>query len=221
MNGLVLKNPAQGGAVCPAVEEAVRSGLKGLIFDCDGVVLDTRQAYGALFQAMFRNLGLGPMGARQEEEAFGFTKSQVVQTFIPAPLQEAALEYLRENGIREYRSVIRPMPGIDQALAQLRQRGLVVALNTNTGDEIRGLLDRFDLLESFRMVVTSDDVSAPKPDPEGALLIMNRFGLEPSRVAYVGDTDVDGRTARAAGVHFWSFGSRLSREEFHLPAHLA
>jgi phosphoglycolate phosphatase len=40
-----------------------------------------------------------------------------------------------------------------------------------------------------------------KPDPAGAILIARALGLEPSRIAYLGDTDTDMRTARAAGMY--------------------
>ena len=63
-------------------------------------------------------------------------------------------------------------------------------------------LDKFQLAGSFDVIVGFEDIDRPKPDPQGLNKAIAMLGLSKEQVLYVGDSYVDARTAKAAGVDF-------------------
>jgi len=78
-----------------------------------------------------------------------------------------------------------------------------VAIGLFTGasqQAARILLTCAGLLGHFRAVVGGDDVTQPKPDPEGVYLACHHLGINPTRTAYVGDSPLDLQAARRSGA---------------------
>jgi HAD superfamily hydrolase (TIGR01509 family) len=98
--------------------------------------------------------------------------------------------------------VFRPAEGAVQALAELRERGLKLAVVSNWDCSLPKRLEALGLLEHFGAVVTSADAGVPKPGPEAFLLALERLGVEADRALHVGDEEADERGAQAAGMHF-------------------
>jgi phosphoglycolate phosphatase-like HAD superfamily hydrolase len=73
-----------------------------------------------------------------------------------------------------------------------------------------------DLEGFFYPVITSGKVCTPKPHPEGVHRIMNAHRLAPDEVAYIGDSRVDEKTARAAGVRFWAYRDQTMEAQVHI-----
>jgi phosphoglycolate phosphatase-like HAD superfamily hydrolase len=81
------------------------------------------------------------------------------------------------------------------------------------------ILDQFGLRPYFSPVVTADTVQHPKPHPESLYWILSKWELTTESVVFIGDTDVDCRTAAAAGVPFWSFHNGDLAAERHIRDH--
>jgi FMN phosphatase YigB (HAD superfamily) len=94
------------------------------------------------------------------------------------------------------------VPGAAAALADLRRRGLKLAVVANWDCALPGHLARLGLDRHFAAVVTSAEAGAPKPDPAPFLLALERLGVEPSRAVHVGDEETDELGAAAAGMRF-------------------
>jgi HAD superfamily hydrolase (TIGR01509 family) len=92
------------------------------------------------------------------------------------------------------------LPGAAGAVSALRRRGLALAVVSNwdigLNEQLRGLgLDDLP-------VVTSAEVSAPKPDPAVFLRALEVLRVRPERALHVGDSESDEAGARSAGIHF-------------------
>ena len=70
------------------------------------------------------------------------------------------------------------------------------------------MLQRYELTAYFDMVVSSLDVDLPKPHPESLYKILDRFELSPEQVVYIGDSEIDERTAAAAAAPFMAYKNR-------------
>ena len=94
--------------------------------------------------------------------------------------------------------------GVRPLLRELRRRRmpLGVCSSRRIGPLLRGLASS-RLRQYFEVVVGLETVHAPKPDPEGLLLALERLGVPPSRAVVVGDRDVDLEAARRAGATGW------------------
>ena len=105
----------------------------------------------------------------------------------------------------------RPIPGMANAVEELRARGYRVAVISNSDGRANALLARLDLRDRFEFIVDSHDVGVEKPSARIFHIACERLGLAPERCAYVGDVmsyDVEG--ARGAGlvpVLFDAYGS--------------
>lgn len=94
-------------------------------------------------------------------------------------------------------------PDAREILEYLKQEGVKVAVVTTKFDyRIEGILEKCHAQEYVEMIVGGNNVANPKPDPEGTLLVLQKWNLAKGEVLYVGDSLVDAKTAKSAGVPF-------------------
>jgi phosphoglycolate phosphatase-like HAD superfamily hydrolase len=98
----------------------------------------------------------------------------------------------------------RRFPGIGRLLAELARDGLRMAVvSSRRLAALEQGLTAIGLRRRFTVVVGLDDVTEPKPSPEGLLLALRRLGVEPGRAVYVGDNALDVEAGNRAGVTVW------------------
>ncbi len=86
-------------------------------------------------------------------------------------------------------------------LAELQARGIPLGIVTNRPrEELQRTLTTLHLESFLSVTISRDDVSKPKPDPEGILKAVKLLGLPPGEVIYFGDSTGDMEAAKAAGV---------------------
>jgi HAD superfamily hydrolase (TIGR01509 family) len=114
----------------------------------------------------------------------------------------------------EWNSESAPIDGIEQTLKKLGDASLKLGVVTNSGRvPAVVLLTRHDLQRHFDCILTRDDVSSMKPDPEGILKAINILELPKESVIYVGDSGIDVRAAKAAGIRMAAVTSGFYTEE--------
>lgn len=181
--------------------------ISAIIFDCDGVMFDSRQANANYYNHVLAKFGLPPMAGNQVEFVHSHTADESIRhIFSGTPFVEKALDY-RTN--LDYSPFIKDMimeTGLKELLKMLKpQYGLAVA--TNRSNTIGKVLESNSLTGFFDIVVSSLDVQKPKPHPESIYKILDFFKISPEQCLYVGDSPVDWQTARSAGVHFVAYGN--------------
>ena len=109
-----------------------------------------------------------------------------------------------------------PYDGIPELLAELRARGVKLAVCSNKADEFSQTIVEHYFPGVFQMVLGKRKDIPTKPDPAGAALILRRLEADPASTLYVGDSGVDMETARNAGLPAcgvtWGFRSRQELE---------
>jgi HAD superfamily hydrolase (TIGR01509 family) len=195
----------------------VFANLKGLVFDCDGVLLDSRRANITFYNYLRTGLGLPVLTDKQQEYVHMSTYEQALDHIIPKNLRRCLPDLLNnvERHI-DYYSLLNLETGLLSMLDWLRQGGTRLAICTNRTDPMDDLLLRFNLLGYFTPVQTATN-SLPKPHPDGLQKILQEWNADPYEVAFIGDSKVDGSAAQAAGVHFWSFKNISLDAELHVP----
>ena len=178
--------------------------VKGVAFDCDGVMISSIEANREFYNRILAHYGLAPMTPEQEAYAFMATSRQALARILPERLHADIPKMGRE--IVDYRAEIMPyvklFPGFLDFAAHLHHHGIRMAVLTNrTRGGMQAVLDFFSLPSYFNPVVTAS-CGFSKPDPGGAQLILSQWGLAPEEVVYVGDSEVDRLTAERAGVPF-------------------
>ncbi|MDY7036422.1 MAG: HAD-IA family hydrolase [Thermodesulfobacteriota bacterium] len=190
--------------------------ISAIIFDCDGVMFDSRQANINYYNHILSHFELSLM--TEDEVAFVHMRTadeSIRHIFRNTPLVEQALAYKKKM---DYTPFIKDMimePGLKELLEYLKPDfGLAVA--TNRSDTIGRVLEWNGLAPYFDMVVSSLDVKNPKPHPEALLKILKFFKIPPDQAVYVGDSSVDYETAMASGVIFIAYKNRGLDTAFHV-----
>ena len=192
------------------------NGIKGLVFDCDGVLFDSKATNVHYYNLLLHALGLPPMTSSQEDFIHMQTVGESLRHIVPAshldklPQARATIRY-REHIL----PLLQPEPGLYELLGWLRSMGLKVAVHTNRTDSMEYVLDHFGMSEFFFPVMTAGKVLG-KPHPEGLQVIMRTWGLPASEIVFIGDSRIDEETARAAGVPFWSYRSPSLLAKMHI-----
>jgi len=181
--------------------------ISAVIFDCDGVMFDSRQANINFYNHLLERYGLPLMNEDKMAYVHMNTADKSVRyIFEESSFTEEAQAYRMQM---DYTPFIKDMviePGLKNFLGKLKPRvGLAVATNrSNTIDEV---LEKNGLMGFFDIVVCSLDVKNPKPHPESIHKILDFFDIGPDQAVYVGDSPIDLKTAKAAGVCFIAYGN--------------
>jgi len=171
-----------------------------VIFDMDGTLVDTFQLNRRSFNYAVRKFlkrtltteeALGITGGTLEEQLTNY----MPVSGVPGAIQRHYAHYARHfDGTRVF-------PGVRGLLFTLHAKGVELAVCTGADGRIAEYtLARSGLSKFFTTVVTADDVSKPKPDPEGLRIVMERIGADSDQTAYVGDHPNDIGASRSAGV---------------------
>jgi len=202
------------------MSEATKRGcIWGVIFDCDGVLIDSKQANIRFYNLILEAMGLQAMNAEDEEYVHSQTVTESIRHIVPQSEVERAFREARRISYSTVLPWIRVQDGLIQGLENLRAKGVPCAINTNRTNTIGLILDEFGIRPFFEPVVTAETVGHPKPHPESIYWILGRWELSPENVVFIGDTEVDCRAAAAAGVPFWAFQNETLSAERHLRDH--
>ena len=200
----------------PLMHPCLLQGLRCLVFDCDGVLIDSLEANLRYYGMLRSGLGLPALTRAEAEYVHTRTHREAVLHIVPEPLRDRAWAMVRAFDSASLLPYLRRSDGVRQFLWWLRDAGFRLAVNTSRTDSMDQILGRMDLEGFFQPVVTSGQVSSPKPHPEGLHRIMDAHGVAPCEVAYIGDSAVDMAAAEAAGVRFWAYRDRRLRAEVHI-----
>jgi HAD superfamily hydrolase (TIGR01549 family) len=190
--------------------------LHGIIFDCDGVLIDSREANRRFYTLILQRMGLPEMSEEQVDYVHTHTVSESIEHIVPGPRLDEAKEIAKGLGYEQVLPFIRVEPGLAEFLEALASLGIRRAINTNRTGTMDLILDRFGLRPYFSPVITASRLSNAKPHPESVQRILRDWGLSHDQAAYLGDSEVDEKTARAAGIEFWSYRNDNLDAERHV-----
>lgn len=184
-------------------------GIYGIIYDCDGVMIDSADANRYLYNSILKSLGLAPLTPQQEQFAFQATFMQALEVLVP-PKFHSQLETIAASTINYEKDVlpkIKLMPHYREFVDTAFYKGLHQAIDTNrTEFGIKKILEKFGLPPYFSPVINCS-IAAPKPAPDGVNMILKSWGISPSEALFIGDSVDDKMAAHGAGVVFASFNN--------------
>jgi phosphoglycolate phosphatase len=196
-------------------EKDKKMKYKAIFFDLDGTLVNTLDD---LSEAMNRALAvLGQPGRSKEEcrEMIGRGLGEFVRAALPenaGHLQDALLRKMKEVYAEICLNKTTPYPGIQDVLSACRKAGVRTAVVSNKAHEMTvRIAEHYFGGEAFDEILGQKEGMKCKPDPEPMRFLLDKMGLRAEDVLYVGDSDVDVRTAQNAGVDFvaagWGFRS--------------
>ncbi|WP_438447146.1 pyrophosphatase PpaX [Gorillibacterium sp. sgz5001074] len=189
--------------------------FKTVLFDLDGTILDTNELIVASFlhtlegvteKVYTREDIVGNFGRSLIDQMREYTGQEDVEPFI---------RKYRTYNISRHDELIREFPYVRETVERLSRGGIKLGVVTSKVRRTTLMgLERFGLKPFMGSIVTVDEVSEPKPSPEGIRKAMEELGAEPATTLMVGDSQYDIQAAKRAGIRVAGVRWTEKGEEF-------
>jgi len=190
---------------------------KGIFFDLDGTIVDSREAYYEAARTAFRAMGQEPSEAHAALEIpRRLEQKQPISDLIKGDAQTFLRVYLKAYyDVTDVKT--KPLPNISQLLETLSEKAklALITMRSVPKENIIKELTQFNIAKYFTYVVTALDTYKPKPSPEALMKCVKALDVQTSECIIVGDSINDVKAGKAAGIKTVAVLSGLfSRDEF-------
>ena len=192
---------------------------RAAVFDLDGTLLDTLASIVAPCNETLKRLGLPPFGKKEVRTFIGmgsrvFVEKMMAESGVEDPVMiQQAQDIYHELAPAMITHNVEPFEGVPDMLEQLQQMGLKLGVATNKNGKLTPRVLAHAFPDSPFSAVRGAQRFVPlKPHPQMLFLVMNKLKADLSSSFFIGDSDVDIETGRAAGMHTiavsWGFKPR-------------
>ncbi|MFD0711588.1 HAD family hydrolase [Paenibacillus sp. GCM10027626] len=179
--------------------------IEAVVFDFDGLIVDTESAWYDAWVAVYRNYGLElpqEVWMRCVGTSFDeFNPFTYLEEKIQKPIDREATQKFTEEQhalVMQDRDI---RPGVEDYLRSAQSLGLKIGLaSSSTRSWVTGFLERYGLLQYFSCIRTADDVSKVKPDPELYVQALACLGVAANQAVAFEDSAHGANAAIAAGL---------------------
>lgn len=185
--------------------------IKAVLFDMDGVLVDSIEAWFRLFNKTLKYFGKEEF-AREKflNKVWGGPIERDAEEFFGKPLEDVKEFYF--DNFDSFKENLRLFPNTKETLTGLKNKKLKLGLVTNTPkNQAYKLINHLKLKDYFDVVIGGDEVEHGKPAPDMILLACRRLGIKPRDSIYVGDTNVDIIAGKKAGC--FTIGFKIDGDE--------
>ncbi len=190
---------------------------KGVIFDLDGVLIDSARAHKQSWYDLAAKEGY-PMSDEFFYDTFGMQNFQVLPMLAGKELSEEKMQELSDWKEQRYREIfaesITLVKGAERLFNELRAEGFVLAIGSSTTkDNIEFVVETLKLEKYFDTIVSSKDVKKGKPAPDIFLTAAKRLLLNPADCVVIEDSLPGIEAAKAAQMTVIALTTTRDREE--------
>lgn len=196
---------------------ATSSRFRAVLYDLDGTLLNTISDIARAMNAELSARGFPVHHVDEYRSMVGWGLEELVRKALPATAVDDAQVRVLLSGMKQRydaEPVVETVPyaGVVELLSEVNRLGIPQAILSNKADEIvHKVVGKTLSAVAFSVVIGARAGVPNKPDPTAALEVCARMDIPPSACCYVGDSEVDMETARAAGMFpigvSWGFRS--------------
>mgnify|MGYP003117773359 CR=1 FL=1 len=188
---------------------------KGVIFDLDGVIVDTAKFHFLAWRKLANDLGFDFTKA-QNEQLKGVSRVESLKKILEwGELELSKTEFKRQMALKNenYLSYVAKMdedeilPGVQKVIDYLIENNVPFALGS-ASKNARNILKKINLLEKFDAIVDGNDVSKAKPDPEVFLIAAGKINIKPENSIVFEDSVAGVQAANNANMMSIGIGEK-------------
>ena len=200
--------------------------MRALIFDFDGLILDTELPDYVSWQEVYHSYGVELsldqwctiVGGNAESD---FEPHEYLESLVQDQVDREQIWVSRRKSYLEYLETQPVLPGVLPLLNEARESGLKLGVASSSPENwVVGHLTRLVLMEYFDVIVTADDVELTKPDPGLFLLAAEKLGVKPSEAIVLEDSSNGVIGAKRAGMFVVVVPNEITRHMDLSPADL-
>lgn len=209
--------------------------LTAVIFDFDGIIVDTEPIHFRAFQEVLNPMGLGYSWEEYLDLYIGFDDRDAFREVFRASgraLDDRMLADLIERKAEKFEQIVmlgvNAYPGVLELIGSLAGRVPLALCSGALRRDIVPILGMLGIGEAFDVVITADDVEASKPDPESYALAVRRLAerftdrsITPGTCLAVEDTPAGIESASAAGLKVLAVANSYEAGRLAGAAHVA
>ncbi len=186
---------------------------KIIIYDCDGVLFDSKEAVLAYYDFVCDKFGIQKIDRSDEKTvnlAMMKTNDEIINLLTDdKKLVAEILEFAKKMNFQKFLQYMIPETNIKETLEELHKKNYIKTIFTNRGHSLHYLLEHFDMNKYFQYKLTSFDVENTKPHPEGIFKTIEKFNAKKEDVIFIGDSENDFNAAQSANIDFIAFKNKL------------
>jgi phosphoglycolate phosphatase len=180
-------------------------GVRAVLFDLDGTLIDSAPDLGAAADVMRMRRGLPSKPMAEYRPHVGSGARGMLHVAFDMDAEHVEYEEYKEEFFEHYEACLtqrtRPFKDVEQLVSCLLERGLRWGVVTNKAQRFTApITQSMALFESAATIISGDTTPHAKPHPEPLLEAARRLSLQPSQCLYVGDDERDIRAGRSAGM---------------------
>ncbi len=176
---------------------------RAVVWDLDGVIVDSAQAHNASWAEMARRFGVAYDPNKDFKGIFGRHNNDIIRSMwgVNDQAEVDRMADAKEEFFRQEAANLKPLPGVLQLMSGLREHGWKQAVGSSAPmQNIKMLLAATGVGDYMEAISSGDDVSVGKPDPQVFLLAFQRLGIEPQNGVVIEDAPAGVQAARRAGA---------------------
>ncbi len=179
--------------------------IKGIIFDFDGTLVDSVNAYVDAYYTTLKEHGFD-IKKEKIAELLGYSDKKIIETLIndSANAEKILENYRKKVRNKEFASSLKLFPKTKEMLIQLTKSKIDVFILSGSDKKImEHILEEKGIKRYFKEIIsTRDDGFNEKPDPEAVEYILKKYSLKREEVIFVGDGMLDFLMAKNSGIKF-------------------
>ncbi|MBN1682663.1 HAD family hydrolase [Candidatus Bathyarchaeota archaeon] len=180
-------------------------GIKLVIFDMDGVLIDSKEAIVETFNKVLAELNEPPQPSIIIEGMIGETLYDMFKKILPND-KHNKIQWCFDRFPQIYVNIAskktKLLPGVIEILDHFKTHKLKLSIATTKRSYVaKELLSNLGILNYFDLILGINDVSSPKPSPEIIQKTLSRFGIESNEAVFLEDTTIGLEAGKKAGVY--------------------
>ena len=189
--------------------------VKSIIFDLVGTLVDTLPDIHAASSEMLKSINLEPLPSKQVRSFIGDGIYKLIERCLNVygvsgskDASRVFMEYYHANPT----TLSKCYENVEFTLFQLKSRGLKLGICTNKPSNLTNkVVENLNLKKYFETIICGDTLKVKKPDPRPLFEAIKDLESKPESSIFIGDSEVDMKTALSANVRFWLFSEGYHR----------